>query len=48
LIANFVKESITILDSDGAKSLITEKGYPDKKHYSDHLPLFFTLKLNEL
>jgi hypothetical protein len=48
LIANFVKESITILDSDGTKSLITEKGYPNKKHYSDHLPLFFTLKLNEL
>jgi hypothetical protein len=48
LIANFVRESIIILDSDGTKSLITKKGYPDQKHYSDHLPLFFTLKLNEL
>ncbi len=48
LITNFVKESIAILDSDGTKSLVTEKGYPNKKHYSDHLPLFFTLKLNEL
>jgi hypothetical protein len=48
LITNFVKESIIILDNDGSKSLISKKGYPDKKHYSDHLPLFFTLKLNEL
>ncbi len=48
LIPNFVKESILILDNDGTKSLITKKGYPNKQQYSDHLPLFFTLKLNEL
>jgi hypothetical protein len=45
LITNFVKESIIILDNDGTKSLISKKGYPNK---SDHLPLFFTIKLNRL
>ena len=45
LITNFVKESIIILNNDGVNSLTTKKGYPSK---SDHLPLFFTLKLNEL
>ncbi len=48
LIANFVQESINILDNDGVKSLITKKRYPNKQQYSDHLPSFFTLKLNEL
>lgn len=48
LIPNFVKESIIILDNDGTQSLLSPKGYPDKTHYSDHLPLFFTIKLNEL
>lgn len=48
LIANFVKESIIILDNDGIKSLLTKTGYPDREDYSDHLPLFFTIKLNEL
>jgi exonuclease III len=47
LIPNFVKDSVRFLDNDGAKSLLTKKGYPNKK-YSDHLPLIFTLKLNSL
>ncbi len=47
LIPNFIKESIVFLDSDGEKSLLTKNGLPNKR-YSDHLPLFFTIKLNEL
>ena len=47
LIANFVKESVVFLDNDGHKSLLTKNGLPNKI-YSDHLPLFFTIKLNEL
>ena len=48
LVPNFVKESITLLDNDGEKSLLTRNGIPNKAKYSDHLPLFFTLKLNSL
>jgi Endonuclease/Exonuclease/phosphatase family len=47
LVSNFVKESLVFLHKAGKKSLLTKKGYPNKT-YSDHLPLFFTLKLNEL
>ena len=47
LLPNFVKESVVFLDTDGKKSLLTKKGLPNK-NYSDHLPLFFTIKLNEL
>ena len=31
----------------GEKSLLTHNRLPNKR-YSDHLPLFFTLKLNKL
>ena len=48
LVPNFVKDSITFLDNDGKKSLLTRNGIPNKAKYSDHLPLIFTLKLNEL
>jgi exonuclease III len=44
LIPNFVKDSLVFLDSDGKKSLLTRNGLPNKVKYSDHLPLFFTLK----
>ncbi|MCP1383168.1 endonuclease/exonuclease/phosphatase family protein [Runella salmonicolor] len=47
LIPNFDKEALQILDKDGVKSLLTASGFPDKT-YSDHLPLYFTLKLNLL
>ena len=46
LLSNFVKESVAFLDNDGTKSLLSKEGLPNKK-YSDHLPLFFTIKLNE-
>lgn len=45
LIPNFDKESLQILSSDGTKSLLTKNGLPNKNAYSDHLPLFFMLKL---
>lgn len=48
LIPNFVKDSIVLLDNDGKKSLLTRNCIPNKTKYSDHLPLIFTLKLNEL
>lgn len=47
LIPNFDKESLQILSSDGTKSLLTKSGLPNKKVYSDHLPILFTIKLNK-
>ncbi|AXE19713.1 hypothetical protein DR864_19200 [Runella rosea] len=47
LIPNFDKEALQILDKDGVKSLLTASGFPNKD-YSDHLPLYFTIKLNLL
>ncbi|WP_375446294.1 endonuclease/exonuclease/phosphatase family protein [uncultured Fibrella sp.] len=44
LIPNFVKESLTIIQQDGVTSLLTQKNRPNQSLYSDHLPLFFTLK----
>ena len=44
LIPHFDKTSIRFLSSDGAKSLITNYGIPNKNTFSDHLPLIFTLK----
>ena len=46
LIPNLDKESLQILSSDEKKSLLTRHGLPDKKAFSDHLPLLFTLKMN--
>ncbi|MEZ0486834.1 hypothetical protein [Fibrella aquatica] len=43
LIANFVKESLTIVQQDSVSSLIKRNSQPNKNAYSDHLPLFFTL-----
>jgi exonuclease III len=42
LIDSFEKNSLRFVDFDGEKSLLTNKGVPNKK-YSDHLPLLFTL-----
>ena len=47
LIPNFDKEALQILGKDGVKPLLTASGLPNKT-YSDHLPLYFTLKLNLL
>lgn len=47
LIPNFDKDSLQILSSDGVKSLLSLNERPNKS-YSDHLPLFFMLKLNTI
>lgn len=44
LVTNFVKNSLEIIKSDGVSSLVTNRNLPNQKTYSDHLPLFFTLK----
>jgi hypothetical protein len=44
LIPNFVKESLMILEEDGVTSLLKANGRPNKATYSDHLPLYFTLR----
>ncbi|QDK77822.1 hypothetical protein EXU85_04130 [Spirosoma sp. KCTC 42546] len=44
LVTNFVKGSLEIIQTDGVTSLITTRNTPDQNSYSDHLPLFFTLK----
>jgi hypothetical protein len=44
LIENFVKDRLEIIDSDGVNSLVTEIKRPHRDVYSDHLPLFFTLR----
>ena len=44
MISNFVKGSLEIVQSDSVTSLVTNRSIPDKKTYSDHLPLFFTLR----
>lgn len=44
MVNNFVKGSLEIIQTDGVSSLLTNRNVPDKKTFSDHLPLFFTLK----
>ena len=44
LIENFVRENLAIIHTDGVNSLVTEIKRPHKSVYSDHLPLFFTLR----
>lgn len=44
MISNFVKSSLEIIQNDGVTSLLTNRNIPNKTTYSDHLPLFFTLK----
>ena len=45
LIDNFVKHSLEIVQHDGVTSLITTRKTPDAVNHSDHLPLFFTLRI---
>ena len=45
LLDKFAIEDLKILDSIGEKSLLTNAGLPNKKLASDHLPVFFRLKL---
>ena len=44
MVNNFVKGSLEIIQNDGVYSLLTKRNMPDKRVFSDHLPLFFTLK----
>jgi hypothetical protein len=44
MVNNFVKDSLTIVQTDGVTSLLTDRNIPNQKSYSDHLPLFFTLR----
>ena len=45
LLENFRVEDLEIVDFDGNVSLLTDKGYPNKTKYSDHLPIKFTLDI---
>ena len=44
MVNNFVKGSLAIVQTDGVTSLLTDRNTPNKRSYSDHLPLFFTLR----
>lgn len=44
MVSNFVKDSLEIVQNDSMTSLLTNRNVPNKNTYSDHLPLFFTLK----
>ena len=44
MVGNFVKGSLEIIQHDSVISLVTNRNVPNKTTYSDHLPLFFTLK----
>ena len=44
MVSNFVKGSLEIIQDDSVTSLVTNRNVPNKIIYSDHLPLFFTLK----
>ena len=45
LLSVFNNNDLTILESDGTRSLLTRGGLPDTKGASDHLPLLFRLEL---
>ncbi len=42
----YVEDDPQIPTSAGSQSLVNKRGRPDKKNFSDHLPLLFTLGLN--
>lgn len=41
-------DSLEIITSVKGESLITKQGLPDKKRYSDHLPIFFQIEENRI
>jgi hypothetical protein len=45
LMPRFSPEDIRVVESDGARSLLTDKGVPDNKYASDHLPITFKVKM---
>lgn len=47
LLGAFDDRALMVLDSDGATSLLNDSGVPDRKRFSDHLPLTFALALDK-
>ncbi|WP_437929172.1 hypothetical protein WMF37_07840 [Sorangium sp. So ce291] len=45
LLDSFRPEELEILHADGASSLLTQRGLPDRKRASDHLPVLFRMSL---
>ena len=48
LVPFFNEDSLKIIDSVNGTSLIDSKGRPDKKRFSDHLPLFFEIDIEKI
>lgn len=44
LINSFVENELEIIQSDGITSFLSKQNIPDKNHFSDHLPIRFTLQ----
>ena len=45
LIKFFIDQKLKILISDGNSSLLNSNGIPDCNHFSDHLPILFSLEV---
>ncbi len=45
LLDRFDSQDLAILETDGSTSLVTKSGLPNRTMASDHLPIFFRLKL---
>ena len=45
LVQYFSNEDLEIISSISTESLLNEHGIPDKKSFSDHLPLGFTINI---
>jgi len=46
LLEYFPDDRLRVIDNISGRSLLS-KGKPDKKFFSDHLPLFFSLKIEK-
>ena len=47
LFDRFDFKSLKILDDDGENSLLTSDGRPNSRDFSDHLPIFFRINLED-
>jgi hypothetical protein len=45
LLERFRNEDMQILESDGTAKFLSRNGYPNKREYSDHLPILFRLEI---